>query len=233
VRDINGNYFNGGSSSFTASASAVTSAPTVIYTNPPNGFTQVPTDITPQILFSEPIQPATISGITLAAGTKSLTMTPSFSNGNQTLSLIPPALLAPSTQYTLTISGVVDLAGNAMAKVTQTFTTGAQALLSRPTATITPAANATGVSKSVAPTVVFSAPINPLTMTSANVYLVNNSNSQGVPGTLSLSADNLTVTFTPSAALAANTQYYLGVFNVTDEAGNVYGGSNTYFTTGP
>ena len=233
VRDINGNYFNGGNSTFTASASAVTSAPTVIYTNPPNGFTQVPTDITPQILFSEPIQPATISGITLAAGAKTLTMTPSFSNGNQTLSLIPPALLAPSTQYTLTISGVVDLAGNAMPKVTQTFTTGTQAFLVRPTATITPASNATGVSKSIAPTVVFSVPINPLTMTPANVYLVNNSNAQAVAGTLSLSSDNLTVTFTPSAALAANTQYYLGVFNVTDEAGNAYGGSNTYFTTGP
>ena len=233
VRDVNGNYFNGGSANFTTSASAATTAPTVVYTNPSNAFTNVPIDITVQILFSEPIQPTTISGITLSAGSTTLTLTPSFSNGDKTLSLVPPSLLAPNTHYTLTVAGVVDLAGNAMSTVTQTFTTGPQTALTRPTATITPAASATGVSKTVAPTVVFSVPINPLTMTSSNVYLINNSNGQTVSGTLSLSADNLTVTFTPSAALAANTQYYLGVFNVTDEAGNVYGGSNTYFTTGP
>ncbi len=233
VRDINGAYFNGGNSSFTTSSSAVTTAPTVISSNPTNGFTNVPTDLTIQILFSEPIQPTTISGITLSVGKTAIPVTPSLSNGNQTLSLIPPSLLLPNTVYTLSITGVVDLAGNAMPTATQTFTTGAQAVLSRPGATITPVNNATGVSQSIAPTVVFSSPINPLTMTPANVYLVTRSTGQGVPGTLALSADNLTVTFTPAAALDADTQYYLGVFNVSDEAGNLYNGSNTFFTTGP
>jgi len=233
VRDINGNYFNGGSANFTTSAAAVTTAPVVVYTNPPNTFANVPIDLTVQILFSEPIQPTRISGITLAAGGPALSMTPSFSNGDQTLSLIPPALLAPNTTYTLTIAGVVDLAGNAMPTVTQTFTTGPQTALSAPVATITPAASATGVSKTIAPTAVFSAPINPLTMTPANVFLVTSSTGVTVPGALSLSADNLTITFTPTAALAANTQYYLAVYSVTDEAGNVHGGVNSYFTTGP
>jgi hypothetical protein len=70
-------------------------------------------------------------------------------------------------------------------------------------------------------------------MTPGNVYLYNTGNSQTVAGTLSLSTDNLTVTFTPATALAANTQYYLAVHNVTDEAGNVYAGAYSYFTTGP
>ncbi len=233
VRDINGNYFGGSSASFTTASAAVTSAPTVISTNPPNTFTGVPTDLTVQILFSEPIQPNTISGITLAAGKTLIPVTTAFSNGNQTLSLTPPALLTPSTTFTLTIAGVVDLAGNAMATATQTFTTGTQVALARPTATITPAYGTTAVSKTVAPTVLFSAPINPLTLNSSNVYLINSSTGTSVPGTLTVSSDNLTVTFTPTAALAVNIQYYLGVFNVSDEAGNVYGGSNTYFTTGP
>jgi hypothetical protein len=69
-------------------------------------------------------------------------------------------------------------------------------------------------------------------MTPGNVSLVINATGQSVPGTLSLSADNLTITFTPAAALSANTSYYLAVFNLTDEAGNVYAGSTTYFTTG-
>jgi hypothetical protein len=232
VFDINGNSFNGGSADFTTSAAAVTTPPAVVYTNPSNGFTNVPTDLTVQILFSEPIQPTTISGITLSAGSTALTTTSSFSNAGQTLSLIPPALLAPNTRYTLTIVGVVDLAGNAMPTVTQTFTTGPEPVLAPPGATITPASNATGVSTAIAPKAVFSVPINPLTMALGNVSLVNNATGQKVSGTLSLSADNLTVTFTPAGALSANTNYYLAVFNVTDEAGNFYAGSETYFTTG-
>ena len=233
VHDINGNYFNGGGISFTTSSSAVTTPPTVVYTNPPNAFTNVPIDLTVQILFSEPIQPTQVSGITLAAGGTTLTTTPSFSNGDQTLSLIPPSLLAANTKYTLTIAGVVDLAGNAMSTVTQIFTTGSQTALSQPTATITPAANSTGISKAVTPVALFNVPVNPLTMTSGNVSLIASSTGIAVPGTLSLSADNLTITFTPTAALAANTQYYFAVYGVTDEAGNVHGGTNTSFTTGP
>ena len=235
VFDINGNAFTASSAMFTTSSAAVTTAPAVLYTNPPNGFTNVPTDITLQILFSEPIQPTVISGITLAAGTTTLTTTPVFSNGNQTLSLIPPALLEPNTVYTLSIAGVVDLAGNAMPSSMQTFTTGPQIVLTQPGDTVTPARNATGVAKTVAPTVVFSAPVNPLT-TVGNIYLVTYSTGVAVPGTLSLSADALTATFTPTAPLAATTVYYQVVKNVTDEAGNAITNSNfnnTIFTTGP
>ena len=233
VRDINGNYFNGGTNYFTTSSAAVTTAPTIVATNPSNGFTNVPIDLFVQILFSEPIQPTLLSGITLSANSTNLAITPSLSNADQTLTLIPPGLLQPNTVYTLTIAGVVDLAGNAMGTVTQTFTTGPQTQLSAPGATFTPVNNATAISKSVAPTAVFSVPVNPLTVTSGNVYLVVNNTGVGVPGTLSLSADNLTITFTPTAALAASTLYRFNTFNVTDEAGNPMNGANTYFTTGP
>ena len=233
VHDVNGNAFKGGSVAFTTSTAAVTTAPTIVSTNPPNGFTNVPIDLTVQILFSEPIQPATISGITPAAGGTTLAVTPVFSNGDQTLSLIAPALLAPNTVYTLTIAGVVDLAGNAMATATQTFTTGALAVLTRPGLTFTPANNATGVSKTIAPAVVFSAPVNPLTVTANNISLNLASNNQSVPGTLSLSANGLTATFTPTAALAASTRYYVQVSNVADQAGNAAAQTDSYFTTGP
>ena len=96
VRDINGNYFNGGNANFTTSAAAVTTAPTVVYTNPSNAFTNVPIDLTVQILFSEPIQASTISGVTLSAGGNNLTMTPAFSNANQTLTLIPRLCSRPT-----------------------------------------------------------------------------------------------------------------------------------------
>ncbi len=233
VRDINGNYFYGGASSFTTSSAAVTTAPTIVATNPSNGFTGVPIDLTVQLLFTEPIQPNTISGIVLSGGGKTVATTSSFSNANQTLSLTPPGLLTPGTLYTLTVAGVVDLAGNAMPTATITFTTGSQVILARPTGVVTPAYNATAVLKTVAPTIVFNVPVNPLTVTSGNVVLYPAATGVAVPATLSLSADNLTVTLTPAAALAASTQYYLQIYSVSDEAGNVYGGSTTYFTTGP
>ena len=233
ARDINGNTFSGSTSYFTTSAAAVTTAPTIVATNPSNGFTNVPIDLSVQIQFSEPIQPTLLSGITLSANSVNLAVIPSLSSADTVLTLIPPALLAPNTTYTLTISGVVDLAGNAMATATQTFTTGPLSVLATPGVIFTPVANATAVAKTVAPTALFSVPVNPLTVNSGNVYLVNNSNGVGVPGALSVSADNLTVTFTPSAALAANTQYYFHVVSVTDEAGNTMNGANTYFTTGP
>jgi large repetitive protein len=233
VFDINGNVFTPNSATFTTSSAAVTTAPSIVYTNPPNGFTNVPIDLTVQILFSEPVQPTAISGITLAAGAVTLQMTPVFSNGNQTLSLIPPALLAPNTAYTLKIAGVVDLAGNAMPSVTQTFTTGPQVLLAQPGYTATPANGATAVAKTVAPSVVFTAPVNPLT-TIGNIFLVTNATGVVVPGTLSLSADTLTATFTPTAPLAASTAYYLAIRSgVTDEAGNNVANGNALFTTGP
>jgi len=232
IRDINGSYFNGGSSYFTTSSVAVTTAPTVVATNPSNGFTGVPIDLNVQILFSEPIQTTTISGIVLSAGGNPVTMTPSFSNADQTLTLTPPGLLAPNTVYTLTVAGVVDLAGNAMSTATITFTTGPQVILAQPTVVYTPAYNATGVSKAIAPKAVFNVPVNPLTVNSTNVVLYPSSTGTAVPGMLSLSANNLTITFTPSAALAASTQYTMQVYNVADEAGNVYS-STSYFVTGP
>jgi hypothetical protein len=233
VFDINGNLFTPNSATFTTSSAAVTNPPTVIYTNPPNGFTNVPTDVNVQILFSEPVQPTALSGITLAAGSTKLQMTPVLSNGNQTLTLIPPALLAPGIAYTLTIAGVVDLAGNAMPTVTQTFTTGPQVLLATPTYVVTPANAATNVAKTVAPSVVFSAPVNPVSI-AGNIFLVVSATNGLVPGNLSLSADNLTVTFTPTSTLAATTQYTFAVRSgATDEAGNNVGNSNTVFTTGP
>jgi hypothetical protein len=54
-----------------------------------------------------------------------------------------------------------------------------------------------------------------------------------MPGTASLSADGLTATFTPTAALSASTSYYIYFFNATDLAGNAVNGFYTFFTIGP
>ena len=60
LTDLAGNTQQGFNASFTTSFSANTNPPTVINTSPENTETQVPTNAPVQILFSEPINPATI-----------------------------------------------------------------------------------------------------------------------------------------------------------------------------
>ena len=160
MQDIDGNFLNAGNATFTASSAADTTPPTVIATNPPNGFTNVRINLMVQILFSEPIQASSISAVTLTPnGGSPLNVTMVLSNANQTLTLVPPTLLAPATQYTLTVAGIVDIANNALASIlTYTFTTGAGAVLAAPTELSLPTSDATGVSRSVAATATFPRP---------------------------------------------------------------------------
>ena len=196
----------------------------------------MPTKILVQVLFNEPIEPASISGVTLTpAGGSPLAVTKSLSNANQTLTLVPPGLLQPSTFYTLSIAGIADVANNGLAStVTQTFTTGPGVVLVGPTAVPANLTNgATGVSRAIAPAVTISAPINPLTLVANSFLLLQSSNFAQVAGTLSVSADGLTVTFTPTASLGANTTYrYTSGGVLTDLAGNAVVGFNIAFTTG-
>lgn len=73
-----------------------------------------------------------------------------------------------------------------------------------PTVTSTvPADAATGIGTGSAVSVVFKSPMAPLTATS---FLIKQG-ATAVPGAVSMSADNLTATFTPNSSLAANTGY--------------------------
>lgn len=230
--DLEGNSLNS-SFTFTASNAAVTTPPSVLLVNPPNGFDNVPTDIVPQVLFSEPVDIATIGAVTLSSGATTLNITAIASNGNQTVSLVPPGLLQPSTLYTITVGAVSDTSGNVIATpLTYTFTTGAAPSLANPSvASFSPANNATGVSLTPVISAVFSVPLNPLTVT-ASAFQLTDPSSVAVAGALALSPDGLTVTLTPTAALAPNATYQLSVSNITDLAGNTVTAVQSTFTTG-
>jgi hypothetical protein len=140
---------------------------------------------------------------------------------------------------------VLDTAGNKMTgTVTNTFTTGPTFNLLGPSVTLTdPPANATGVGTNVAPRVVFSERLNPLSVvTSSNenyngggsVELYNNATGLYVPVTVSMTADRLTAIITPTSALPGNTTYeiYVGCTkSYYDVAGNYGGCYGSYFTT--
>jgi hypothetical protein len=248
MTDLDGNAEQNFAINFTTSFSTNTNAPTVVNTSPENGVTQVPNNAPVEILFSEPIQPTSIGQITLTTGATAVAFTSSFSDANQLLTLIPnQPLLAANATYTITITGVKDAAGNLMVgTVTNTFTTGSTFDLVAPQVVLVdPVANSVSVGINIATRVQFSKRLNPLSVvtssnesyaSNASVELYNNISGQWVPNTVNMSADRMTATLTPAAALKPNNQYiiYVGCSGKLfyDTAGNAGGCSSYYFTTG-
>ncbi len=100
-----------------------------------------------------------------------------------------------------------------------------------------PASNATGVVPSSPIAVTFSEPMDAATITSSTFELRNTATSALVTATVSYNAATNTATLTPSASLAASTQYTArvigGTGGVKDVAGNALAATYTWqFTTG-
>lgn len=230
--DLAGNVVSGVGFYFYAGFNGSTTAPTVINFNPLNGATGVGTNVIIEAQFSAPIDPTSVSGVTLSGG---VNITPVLSAANTVLQLVPSAPLAPNTSYTLTIAGVKDPAGNVVSTVTNTFTTGATYDITPPTVvTIDPPSNAT-VGTNVTPKLLFNKPLNPLTITNNIFALVLNDTGQSIPITVSLSANGLEVTITPQIPLLPNTYYRYSNVNgggPDDEDGNYDDLPWYYFYTG-
>lgn len=189
---------------FTTSSTASANAPQVVALNPASGATSVPINAQVLIQFNEPVDGTHLSGISLTGGGPSAVLSSTLSNGNQTLTLVPVVPLSPGTAYTLNVTGLQDFSGNAQTvPASSTFTTGPGADLVTPTvASINPAYNASAVPTNASIQVRFSKAIDPLTVTTATFEVWADPNGGGtrlpVAGTVSLSTDARTATFTPN-----------------------------------
>ncbi len=246
AQDLSGNvqtnpYYDP-AASFTTSYNADSTVPQVIGTNPANGATAVPTNTVVVLYFNEPVNPATLSQVTLSEGGSTVPTTQSLSNGNQALSLTPATPLLPSASYTITAVGVKDTAGNQLAGTfTSAFSTGLTIDLVGPTVTgFNPVSGSTGVGLNVPLMVMFSKPINPLSLTAAQFGLYDYNTNYRISGTIIVAANAMSATFTPSEPLLSNTSYGFEVAycyidctstGYTDVAGNAGSGGITFFTT--
>ena len=102
--------------------------------------------------------------------------------------------------------------------------------------TVTPAEDESGVSKSTTVIWVFSEAIAVKDIVAEKFYLAANPESTGngayVAGALTYSSDFKTVTFTPTSALGATTNYIaVATKYIHDTAGNAFAGSITAFVT--
>ena len=248
AQDLSGNLQAGSpgsvASSFTTSYNADTTVPQVIATNPANGATAVPTNTVVDLYFNEPVNPATLSQVTLSEGGSTVAAAQTLSNGNQTLSLTPATPLLPNASYTITAIGAKDTAGNQLAGTfTSAFTSGLTIDLVGPTVTgFNPVSGSTGVGLNAPLIVKFSKPINPLSLTASQFALYNYNTEYRISGTIAVAANAMSATFTPAETLQPNTSYVFEVAGCfvfyctissgyTDVAGNAGSGSYTLFTT--
>ncbi len=222
--------------SFTTSAVADTTGPTVTGTINALGTTTVAINTKVGATFSEAMDPSTITNTTFTllhtlSGT-AIAGTLSYSGVNVVFT--PSANLNPDTNYTVIIkggaSGVKDLAGNALAGTNTpagdfawAWVTAGGADTTAPTVSGTIHTNGqanVAINTKVGAT--FSEAMDPLTITSANFLLQETATGKSVAGVVSYSGVN--AVFIPLINLTPNTNYTVtikgGVGGVTDSAGN-------------
>ena len=212
---------------FTTGVATNGSAPTVISTNPADLASNVPLNQRIAATFSTTMDPSTIS----AAGTFTVAVTAggaavpgTISYAGRTAIFTPTANLTASTNYTATITTAAkDLTGAAMAaNFVWTFTTGVAADAVAPTITVTnPADAAVAVPIDHTVSATFSKAMDPATISNASFTLAIAGGGAAVNGTVVYDPASQIAIFTPSANLAASTQYTATVSNtVTDLSGN-------------
>jgi hypothetical protein len=226
--DEDGNIVTPFSSSFTTaiSANSDTSHGTITMA-PTSGANGVPTNTVIVYTFSKPFDPVSIGtrSVQLYDSTDGFYVSGAFSfNASFTsVTLTPSAALEPNHQYcgyASYNSYVYDIAGNYFNYLySQCFTTAAGVDTTPPTViSVTPANNATGIGPNNPVTLTFSKPMNPTTLTSANVAMFMGSTLYSQ--SFSASFDNTTLTFNPGNLPYSTTFTVVVTPNVADLAGN-------------
>jgi hypothetical protein len=228
--DKSGNTFNW---SFTTAGSAAdVTAPVINTVVPANSATAVATSTKATATFSEAMNPTTITAATFTLKQGSTAVTGAVSYSGTTATFTPAAALTAGLVYTATITtGAKDVAGNALAAAyVWSFTTGGGVDVTAPTVlSVVPLNGATTAPTTTKATVTFSEAMNATTINSASFTIKQGSNA--IAGTVTYSGT--TATFSPTAALAANTLYNATVTTAAkDVAGNAIAANYTWsFTT--
>jgi hypothetical protein len=230
--DLAGNTMTGDSFYFYAEFGASSTAPTVINFNPSNEFTGLGTNAIIEAQFSAPIDPNTISGVTLSAGGSTVATSPVLSAGNTILQLVPAVQLSANTFYTMAIIGVADPAGYPVAPVNNYFTTGPTFDTISPSATTSDPPGGATVGTNVTLKFVFNKPLNPITVNNSTFRMYLSDTAQFIPLSVTESASGLEVTMVPQLPLLPNTYYYFqACCGFQDQDGNTGNQINVYFYT--
>ncbi|MEO5853118.1 MAG: DUF4082 domain-containing protein, partial [Nocardioides sp.] len=206
--------------SFTTEAPpALTIADRVPVPDATNASRTAPVSVT----FSGPV--TTGYAMTLSAGGSNVAGSVALSPDARTLTFTPAVTLAASTVHTVNLSGVVSTEGAPLGPQSWSFTTQAPPALT--ITSRTPVAGATNVSRSNPVTVSFSAPIG------SGYAMALNVGATAVAGSVALSTDAKTLTFTPSGLMPASSTITVTLTGVVSSDGAVLSPQTWSFTTEP
>jgi hypothetical protein len=213
--------------SFTTGVAANASAPFVTFTDPASAAINVPLNQRIAATFNTFMDPATVTAagaFTVAVAGGGVAVLGSVAYGGRTAVFTPTTSLTANTQYTATITTAAkDLTGVAMAgSFVWSFMTGLTPNAVAPTITSTnPPSAAVNVPIDKSVNATFSKAMDPTMITNATFTLAVAGGGATVNGTVAYDPASQIATFTPSANLAANTQYTATISNmVKDLSGN-------------
>ena len=242
LKDACGNSLLQQGYSFTTAFNVDATAPNLIATSPVNGDTNIPisgtSSPTPVVLqFDTPIDPISAQiGFSMLSGGNAVSGNFTYSVDDKTVIFTPASPLATNTPYTVGYSGqITDQGGNPLNNPGSfSFTTGTTSDTTAPSVTQVDPPNGTfGVGVNVTPRVSFSGAIDGATLPLA-LSLVYADTGVAIPATVTVSANRLIATITPSTPLLPNTLYTISLpgSTYTDIAGNPGSASTTSFFTG-
>ena len=213
---------------FTTAADAVVDdrQPVVLAVSPPVGEKGVGVNAHYAVRFDERMNPLSFDP---ADGKR---FGAQFSEDNRVVHYDRLGTLSPNTEVTEPVPAMIDVSGNVVVAATTVFTTGSGPDFVRPTVVKTSIANGQrDVATNPVLEWVFSEPIDPVSVTSSGVYLLDNTDGNKVPTTASLSSDGKRLMMVPNAVLAPGRNYYGNAANLLDLSGNSLDAARS-FTTG-
>ncbi|MDQ2695336.1 MAG: Ig-like domain-containing protein, partial [Pseudomonadota bacterium] len=232
ITDLVGNPLdNPGSFSFQTGQTGDVTSPTVTAVDPANGATGVARNAVVRLQFGERIDPTTVNDGTFflqaESGQRAAGSIAVAADG-RSATFTPAQPLAASTLYFVQVSGIADLAGQTLFFFSSFTTAGAVDAQGPQVVAVSPPDGGTNVAVNAPVVVRLSEPVSALS--TANAIVLTNGGGP-VPGNVSLSADRMVLTFTPSALLAPSTAYSVQVAGLTDVAGNAMTAFASGFTT--
>lgn len=201
VTDVAGNAL-AGPHTWTFTTAADTIAPTVVARLPDDQAVGVPLTTTVQVVFSEPIEPTTLtaSSFTLHAGLDPVVASVTYEPATRTATLTPSVPLPFATLLNAQVAtSVTDLAGNGLAtNHLWSFTTVADTVAPRVVRT-SPADGSANVAQASVLTATFDEALDATSLDTTSFTV--SSGAGPLAGTVSYSPPTFTVTFTPDLPL--------------------------------
>lgn len=233
VTDVSGNPLADFSTTFETGSTIETNQPQILTQRPTGPGIAAGTNIT--LFASKPLNPSTVPGAVFVSQNGVLVDGDvTVTSGGTAIHFDPAADFAPGSAVQVFMTGAAqDTFGNALYDHSGSFTVAADTVTQAPFIVRTsPAFAASGLPTNAIIEIQFSEPLNPATVTSANVF-VHNALSQPLAGTLTLHDEDRVVRFTPTDLFALNNYNYVYLMSGLRDLQNVqFGAASFYFYTG-